>query len=484
MITAYKACGISRGIQSKHIHGVSICTVTAGMMLEICRLVSFPRVARARLEGQQLEVQNDCSEVWPGQYVHVTLKTNPSYCGVTWTSTYQVPECSSRDLRSNIPECITGRLAYTVDSDRKELAVSVSDMLEDKDYHLRLCHRKDYTCRDTGANALIRKEDVLKNTTLQYSTPLPCLCIEGWSATSDAPRVQVFPFRDNLEELWSGINFDPVEELLSWEPVCPVVAVISLCQKQGDDECDDLAGSSQTLSREKITFSTVDPHPQLCMKFTTDSGSWIRCPFADGNFQAWDLGVDQLGLVLTSRVRAPLSLHVCVKTGTSACHPEHTLPVHVEKSANLNLTVDVCLPNTCVQVKRLNVKYAVTILHCHIRCLDLADARARAPAMVGQTPALQGYLELIWVVVPAVACLTAAVIVAALVIKALITVHQRRHRKGRHGVCTLKQQTESHAVAVDRTTPGLQDQTTLHKEMPIPYTLLFENCERANLLQF
>ena len=56
---------------------------------------------------------------------------------------------------------------------------------------------------------------------------------------------------------------------------------------------------------------------------------------------------------------------------------------------------------------------------------DLADARgrarARAPAMVGQTPALQGYLELIWVVVPAVACLTAAVIVAALVIKALIT---------------------------------------------------------------
>ncbi|XP_024232591.1 putative interleukin-17 receptor E-like [Oncorhynchus tshawytscha] len=471
---------------SEHIHGISICTVTAGMMLEICRLVSFPRVARERLEGQQLEVQNDCSEVWPGQYVHVTLKTNPSYCGVTWTSTYQVPECSSRDLRSNIPECITGRLAYTVDSDRKELAVSVSDMLEDKDYHLRLCHRKDYTCRDTGANALIRKEDVLKNTTLQYSTPLPCLCIEGWSATSDAPRVQVFPFRDNLEELWSGINFDPVEELLSWEPVCPVVAVISLCQKQGYDECDDLAGSSQTLNREKITFSTVDPHPQLCMKFTTDSGSWIRCPFADGNFQAWDLGVDQLGLVLTSRVRAPLSLHVCVKTGTSACHPEHTLPVHVEKSANLNLTVDVCLPNTCVQVKRLNVKYAVTILHCHIRCLDLADARGRAhaPAMVGQTPALQGYLELIWVVVPAVACLTAAVIVAALVIKALITVHQRRHRKGRHGVCTLKQQTESHAVAVDRATPGLQDQTTLHKEMPIPYTLPFENCERHNLLQF
>lgn len=51
--------------------------------------------------------------------------------------------------------------------------------------------------------------------------------------------------------------------------------------------------------------------------------------------------------------------------------------------------------------------------------MDQADARA--PAMVRQIPTLQGYLELTWVVVPAVACLTAAVIVAALVVKALLT---------------------------------------------------------------
>uniref|UniRef100_A0A4W5R9Z9 Interleukin-17 receptor C/E N-terminal domain-containing protein n=1 Tax=Hucho hucho TaxID=62062 RepID=A0A4W5R9Z9_9TELE len=237
-------------------------------MLEMCWLISFNRVARERLEGQQVEVQNDCSEVWPGQYIHVALKTNPSYCGVTWTSTYQVPECSSRDLRSNIPECITGRLAYTVDTDRKELAVSVSDMLEDKDYHMRLCHKKAYTCRDTGANALGSE---------YFLNALYIFIPQGWSATSDAPRIQVFPFRDRLEELWSGINFDPVQEVLSWEPVCPVAAVISLCQKQGDDECDDLAGSSQTLIMEKVRC--------LYQSFTTDSGSWIRCPFADGNFQ-------------------------------------------------------------------------------------------------------------------------------------------------------------------------------------------------------
>lgn len=37
---------------------------------------------------------------------------------------------------------------------RKELSVSVSDMLEDQDYHLRLCH-KDFICVGTGAYTLV-----------------------------------------------------------------------------------------------------------------------------------------------------------------------------------------------------------------------------------------------------------------------------------------------------------------------------------------
>lgn len=47
-----------------------------------------------------------------------------------------------------------GRLSYDVNSEKKELSVTVSDMLEDHNYHLRLC-RNDFICIGTGAHVLV-----------------------------------------------------------------------------------------------------------------------------------------------------------------------------------------------------------------------------------------------------------------------------------------------------------------------------------------
>lgn len=47
-----------------------------------------------------------------------------------------------------------GRLSYDLNTETNEVAVSVSDMLEGHDYHLRLC-RKDFICTGTGAKALV-----------------------------------------------------------------------------------------------------------------------------------------------------------------------------------------------------------------------------------------------------------------------------------------------------------------------------------------
>lgn len=55
-----------------------------------------------------------------------------------------------------------------------------------------------------------------------------------------------------LEELWLGITFDPLEEVLSWQPACPVAAAVSLCQKREDGICEDLPLSSQNVSRKKV----------------------------------------------------------------------------------------------------------------------------------------------------------------------------------------------------------------------------------------
>ncbi|KAG9345891.1 hypothetical protein JZ751_009047 [Albula glossodonta] len=248
----------------ERLQGVSVCTVSSGM-LEYCRVVTFPRKARGRLAGQRVEVQDDCVEVAPNQNVNVMLKTHPEYCDITWSQMYRVQGCGNAVLRSNVPECITGKIAYTVDEVKRELSVTVSDMLEDRDYHLRLCHRWEI-CSGTEAYTLLKREDSLKRATLQYSSPLPCLCIEGWSAMADAPRVQVCPFRNRTEELWSGVTFDPEREALSWEPACPVKAVVTLCQRERGNVCHDLANSSQPVGREKVTYSKVDPHPTICMK--------------------------------------------------------------------------------------------------------------------------------------------------------------------------------------------------------------------------
>lgn len=47
-----------------------------------------------------------------------------------------------------------GKINYEVDLKRKEMHISVSDMLEDKDYNVRLCH-KNYVCTGTGAHILV-----------------------------------------------------------------------------------------------------------------------------------------------------------------------------------------------------------------------------------------------------------------------------------------------------------------------------------------
>lgn len=55
-----------------------------------------------------------------------------------------------------------------------------------------------------------------------------------------------------LEELWFGINFDPFEGALSWEPACPVAATVSLCHAMEKGSCAELPGTSHNVTREKV----------------------------------------------------------------------------------------------------------------------------------------------------------------------------------------------------------------------------------------
>ncbi|KFP89642.1 Putative interleukin-17 receptor E-like, partial [Apaloderma vittatum] len=179
-----------------------------------------------------------------------------------------------------------GKFDYNVDRAKKIISVNVSNSLRDQDYYVRLCH-KWFTCEDVGAFAVIKGKESFKSVSLKYSQPLPCLCIEGWLAIPDARRIQLCPFENGkyyTKVLWDNIVYSPATQTIAWEPACPVLVMVNLCRlMKSNDHCEDIPNSSKN-SPEKVKYSRVDTHPRLCMKFTTKQGSWVKCPFAHGEF--------------------------------------------------------------------------------------------------------------------------------------------------------------------------------------------------------
>lgn len=465
-------CSLYLRIQSRmqltdSIHGVSICTTSPGMM-EACRVISFTKASRERLSGSQVEVENDCTGISPSQGVQITVKTVPDYCGNNWSGFYSAPGCKNEDFQKHVPECITGRLSYKVNPEKKELSINVTENLEGHNYIIRLCHAKDLICVGTSNRDMrvIKKEDPIKSATLPYSRPLPCLCIEGWCAVTDALRVQVCPFKERVEELWFGITFDPIEASLSWQPACPVTAVITLCQKEEDGNCTDLPQTSHNVSRQKIKFTGVEPHPQLCMKFSAGYQSWIRCPFAKG--PVWELAVSRepKGVKLLSGTTGTFAVELCEKSAESSlsCHTTDT--VHVEKhtTVGINIPAELFKGSFCLQVKRVDVRYAPTLIHCFEQPKVFLVSRTS--------------FNVTWIIVLAGVVLAASIIVT-LVMHVCLTVYQKRIQKREEGPSFPEKQKD---CTLDSMVPALQTEGVHHGGVFVPDSPHCRSNEKANLL--
>uniref|UniRef100_A0A8C2C3D1 Interleukin 17 receptor E-like n=1 Tax=Cyprinus carpio TaxID=7962 RepID=A0A8C2C3D1_CYPCA len=357
------------------IRGVSVCADSAGMIGH-CQIYTFGNVGKGKATGKQVDVQFKCVPVRPGQLVFVTLKTIPNYCKAMWTQRHLVPECSHEGIRDEITECITGKLAYAVDKARNMLTVKVTEAPENTDYNLRLCHKRNVICTGEGAQRTIKPQYLESSITLHYSKPLPCLCIEGWPARVDARRVQVCPFKNNLEELWSGITYDLNKEELIWEPLCPVKVSVSLCHADGGKSCQDL-GNVFHSEGQKAIFSSVDPHPMLCTKFTTEVGTWIKCPFAKGNFSVWTAKVTskdgQQWAEISTWVKASFSISVCEMNPSLQCkqiegNKFQSFSVDKMKHTVFNLSKSACEVCVCIKVQRVDVRFSVPVLQCDLQC--------------------------------------------------------------------------------------------------------------------
>ncbi|XP_048158269.1 putative interleukin-17 receptor E-like isoform X1 [Corvus hawaiiensis] len=357
----------------ENVRGLEICSFSLDTQQSQCTNVRFTRKKSKMLNGKKVQVQFNCFEVNVAQHIYVTMKTVPHYCEVKLSQQYYVEDCRNSDVGKYIPACSAGKLDYNLDRARKTVTVNVSNFPRDQDYYVRLCH-KWFTCEDVGAFAVIKGKESFKSVSLKYSQLLPCLCVEGWLALPDARRIQLCPFENDTQVLWDNTVYNPLTQTLAWEPACPVLVMVNLCRfTKSNDHCEDIENSFRNSPEKQVKYSRVDTHPKLCMKFTTKRGSWIKCPFAHGEFPAWKMRTaavaEQIQVFFTSQTKAQFSVLVCNRTQMASCESlgmHHS--VSVGDSVSIPMSREMCGSTICIQGWRTDVDYSVPLQVCDTYC--------------------------------------------------------------------------------------------------------------------
>ncbi|XP_062928219.1 interleukin-17 receptor E-like protein [Mobula hypostoma] len=364
-------------ILNEHIRGVEICSLSVSTYQSQCIAVKFDRNDYKKFTAQPVFIEYDCFSTSMADYNSVAIKTIPHYCDVFLKQEHQVEDCTNKDIGRNIPSCMVGKLDYEINKYQKTLSVQVSDFPEHHAYHVRLC-LKWFICEDMGMSASI-KEDDPKNVTLQYTQILPCLCIEGWSVLPDARRIQLCPFKNYTEELWNELTYNRELQELSWQPSCPVDVLVNLCwMGESEENCVDIQNSFHKKVQQKVTYSRIDPHPKLCMKFTMDKRSWVRCPFVYGYLPGWNMSIagqlNKLQLTFVTQDKAEFKMALCNRTTANNCEPIKEMHVTAGTmgaySAVLNFPNDECDSNICVQGWRTDIEYSVRVQFCGSLCKE------------------------------------------------------------------------------------------------------------------
>ncbi|XP_060270290.1 putative interleukin-17 receptor E-like isoform X2 [Ovis aries] len=175
------------------LQGLEVCSTSLDTQETQCQTVQVSRASRQQA-GRQLQVRFDCFEVAVAQTLYVTLRTVPHFCGVQLGQQYHMEDCREEDVGKNVPDCFAEKLSYWVDRSRKVILVQVPES-GGPDYYVRLCLKR-FTCEDAGAPVRVTGNRVSRRVSLPYSQELSCLCLEVWSATPDAVRIQTCPFKN------------------------------------------------------------------------------------------------------------------------------------------------------------------------------------------------------------------------------------------------------------------------------------------------
>ncbi|ELW49020.1 Protein monoglycylase TTLL8 [Tupaia chinensis] len=284
------------------LRGLEVCSTGLDTQEVHCQTVRIHRASRRLQVEHQLQVHFDCFRVSVAQPLYVTLRTVPHFCGIQLGQHYQVE---------------AGNFSYWVDRKRKAIMVQVPEAPGSPDHFVRLCFRRS-VCEDAGA---------LVRVGARYQLTVPA----GGRAPAEA------------EALWDAIHYHPGSQALSWEPACPVSGHVSLCWRaEPGGPCRELRHSGQA-AHGGVKYLLVDTQPQLCLKFSTNLGLGVRCPFQPRHFPAWKMTIQPAPApgLLRATFFSPSPAHF---QSDPTAHPTADF-VFVDIPRD-----EACAPGICVQV--------------------------------------------------------------------------------------------------------------------------------------
>ncbi|XP_027631144.1 putative interleukin-17 receptor E-like [Tupaia chinensis] len=355
------------------LRGLEVCSTGLDTQEVHCQTVRIHRASRRLQVEHQLQVHFDCFRVSVAQPLYVTLRTVPHFCGIQLGQHYQVE---------------AGNFSYWVDRKRKAIMVQVPEAPGSPDHFVRLCFRRS-VCEDAGA------------------------LVRGWAATPDAIRIQMCPFGDGecpeAEALWDAIHYHPGSQALSWEPACPVSGHVSLCWRaEPGGPCRELRHSGQA-AHGGVKYLLVDTQPQLCLKFSTNLGLGVRCPFQPRHFPAWKMTIQPAPApgLLRATFFSPSPAHFQVRLchrrrpWLPACHlaPQASPLPPASSDPTAHPTADfvfvdiprdeACAPGICVQGWRTDVRFSAPQQLCDLPCVNQQSNRLSSKKKYGDQQVAQ-----------------------------------------------------------------------------------------------
>ncbi|XP_053325583.1 interleukin-17 receptor E [Spea bombifrons] len=322
------------------------------------------------------KAQIDCCNVEVGQFIDVTLFTDPNY-SLSINKRHFVPD------PDGMPD-----FNHTHIPGNREIEVFLSpgpDAIASLMYKIE-SGECDFV--SLNRNGVPKKIDASQKLILKYEVLLPCLCIEVYYNVTDAERNTACPFYRNsiayTEEFWDISMIDISNHTsmhMAFNKKCDLEPSVTLCEKK-NDRCTTVPNATIQTNQSSLACITeysipsIDRDPHLCFKFNVSNVTHERCPEAKD--RVWNVTVDvqSFRVLLTIFTRLPSSYSAVIckpNISTGRCYPESSVyDITVEQNTDGELRyLTVPKPNigSCIQVWRSDVNFS----YKHIFCPDFSQ---------------------------------------------------------------------------------------------------------------